>query len=772
MNYLTYLETIANAEGLRVNTVQETDRTNTLELFFLIDYECRATTSQFLQLTRYSLMNALSEYSPAIASVVEKMDMPIRSWLHLYLWHKHKRSIVKIIERFASTKCLSYDADKKVRVKLPRLFTEGPDYYFDSALMEIYLCMEYDKDRKPSEKHAQIKLLDKIIECESEYRKKSQFRTYDTGIKKERVIGDYSPSIIKAGVDIFKKNNVGSHVFNYHLIAKDKDVNPPFTDLLTFKASLKYDNINMCGYSTGRTKCIQSIGKIVEEKHKAGHVISNVWDLYESVKHDKFDVISEVFMKNQIGSTREIHILNPRARIFQFFIERISAWFCKFIENEMLTKGSRKYGVMTRMISMDKIKINKNSEIIHFNEDRSRWGPSMSVESFMDMYNYLLEDGPLKSNLLFALSKFRTKYIIAPYWIRREYTVEGNPKSKLFSASQFGTCFSSPTPEVVYLENNIGMWQGILHVTSSLYHSIIMNVRMAILRPMLNKFGAESNFVVSSDDCYSYIVTDKKERMSLLASTSRFINKIICENSNIKVSYKDSIGTIIGEFNSAFITSTAFRSPLIKFSIASCGYLDTSSYSSMVIQSYNYANLLLDNGASLDLINYYLVQQKRFCNMIYNMPLHELPIERSFSLINFPLPDSPLMLTSGPYLHDFKLRLNPTVRCSYQTKQIEELISFSEDKYNRVSLIEPYCLESSSKVLLRFRESMGLDFKKMREYLIENFRTGFFNSSDTTYMLYSAYMKLFSRSAHSSFIQFPMSYRIGRMNATLSLIHI
>jgi len=359
-----------------------------------------------------------------------------------------------------------------------------------------------------------------------------------------------------------------------------------FSELATLKASSKNHldpQINLPKFELE-----QSTGKVYVEKLKklnpklAGkrpRVISALVELIRDFMRDTHDleptllklltysceelhnrgyIYSDCFPKDQHGGDREIHVLEIKARILQFFVERVAICMSNLFRSDSVLNPKRKDGFMREHELMSQAKLGNHLTICK-SADATKWCQRHHVSKFYFAMNRITE-GKLDALLYLTFSLWVRKRIAIPNELVGILHTSKFEESTNKTLHWLKNCFLSGSPPFIGEDSNtievkFGMWQGIWHRVSSIFHSIVQDAYADLVRAILVKRGmpAVVTVIQGSDDSACAISYSSKRKfdhvyLHMILKWKEEIQKFL---SIWPSEAKTSVGTILlVEYNS------------------------------------------------------------------------------------------------------------------------------------------------------------------------------------------------------------------------------
>jgi hypothetical protein len=792
------------------------DKSNTLGLIIMTDLENKRSTSSMLQDVRYLMMSEFSIYKYR-DSIIKKMCIPMRSTLQLYYFKKAIEYLEKIDYRKMSDYfkfghlMFNYETNTLVEsragvlVKVPRLLTEGPDFNFDQLLCEIYFCMLFNKNQDDPT-HSSFQILSKMLEGESSLKEVQNDSKYhlgylpgvtDEALAKDLILkphrNQFSRKAIEIGSvlqSIHPCNNLKNGL-SFEKSTRKNNVNKTLDSFATFKSSsisntLIYDPKKKV--QNERRRCLEGVYEMVQK----GYVKS-----FDLIKDNIFSTTDfHIFKKNQIGGVREILILGIEKRILINIIETISRNLCSEDDREMLTHGSSKMEAIRSMQRNLKIKAPKKHMMMHYNFDKSKWGPSFNPIQFLYLFTRFKDNmGDFIKLIIILLIQHQNKRCFFPEKLMTAwYKDDKNEKKHTLDKNLQNKKESFLEDKKTYFVNESNMGQGILHYTSSYLHLCLLSFRDEVYKRLLSRQNlkvVDSMDLLSSDDSLSTLVIplddiiSVKKRLDLFIRATEASERLFnCWTSTTK----SSVSPLIYEFNSIFGSNLTTFPTTFKFAISSVQPVSTDSFYRMVKESYNSSRQLFENGGSLELYTLSHILNKQHSEFIYDTSEfgHNSPTKLGLRLENvpyhmgyYPLFEPTKMFMFGPEYHNNcifnKNDLNPLedrliwnshkINSSTILSNIMDLIT-PETTLGGLLRIEAHI--SPSKRLDSLRNHIGADHDMLVEQLSKDPLLLFRTPNNKDELLIKVRTKLFQNSASEALRVTGPSIYYGRVSASVS----
>jgi len=253
------------------------------------------------------------------------------------------------------------------------------------------------------------------------------------------------------------------------------------------------------------------------------------WCLKKLLDKGYFD--SDQFDKSQHGGEREIHVLEFMARIVQFFIELVSRTVCSYFPSETTVNPETKDSFVRDHYAKSKELFGNNFTTVSKSADATTWCQFHHASHFAAMFQRILPD-ELREFTLTALSLWPRKRLSFP--LKQASSLSANMKLKTDNKTymRFKEEFEKGEGMFVNPRGNLievisGMFQGILHTTSSLYHTMIQEVmKQVMISACKGRLGIEKVLVTvcqGSDDSGAMISVPGKPTLKTMQLLKRLL---------------------------------------------------------------------------------------------------------------------------------------------------------------------------------------------------------------------------------------------------------
>lgn len=354
------------------------------------------------------------------------------------------------------------------------------------AVNLMYIGYVQNKNLQP-EANVFGKMLEKILVLEDDFTNEIKSRIG----RENKPLGqdtkhEYNIDLLKAATNYAKNTylrklhgegaletrieEIMSNIANTHL----EDV---FT---TLKASSNFSEkfFQLTEEEYHRLKVIEKVQSYVHgDKTRVADILLQC---FEEVKNNGYMRI-DIFQKNQHGGIREIYVLGFAERVVQWVIETISRGLCAMFPGETMTHPENKKRLPEEYFKNVRMRSNgKPTMTFCTSADASKWSQNMYSHKFAIMLCLLLPEY-MHGFLWQSLSFWKNKYIMIPQsLIRRFHERDDLQLYNKYMRGLYGAYKGKEertwaSKDQAFIKVSTGMMQGILHYTSSLFHSI-MNV--------------------------------------------------------------------------------------------------------------------------------------------------------------------------------------------------------------------------------------------------------------------------------------------------------
>nr|QOX06031.1 large protein [Lentinula edodes negative-strand RNA virus 3] len=591
---------------------------------------------------RYFYVKQLDEFNPAPMFFVDRFPEVLRSRLTAY-YLKRVRTLMKHYTRTRISREEVSNSDHTHTVNYKNILSVHCDGFIsmEQLIDSFYYGYVVNKNRDQGV-HTSFAICKKLMKEEFNFQKlKSEGKKAVDYIDK--------PEKHRTDISMLKYFSISLRVLLEERLGSDPDVVTKrdilremafnsFSSLATLKASSRnhdepvivdsnsIDNLENVGKARKilrdrykseyqkRPKMIQRMNEQADKfKAEKGRYPNSLIELVHPAlirleKKGGFD--SDLFAKSQHGGNREIHVLEDDARIVQFHIECISRVICKYFQSETITHPKFKNRFVADHYKSASIDY---QDFITYGKsaDASTWAQSHFVSRFAVML-ISVTDKVFHEFIFRTLRLWVNKRVSLPMDLILTFIMNNRSPSnnelynKLREAMTDGKLpFTARNTNKVTVES--GMFQGLLHYTSSLYHTMIQE-QMARLEKTIsvNVFGVNCKITKTqgSDDSgslNSYEVRDRrnKQKIAIMGYKMMKWKEGVAAWMGIQNSVKSLLAAVdFIEYNSEFFIKQKIVKPTFRWSSA-C--LETSLVESFITRYRIFSNTLtqtLEGGAS------------------------------------------------------------------------------------------------------------------------------------------------------------------------------
>nr|WQF62818.1 RNA-dependent RNA polymerase [Brassica oleracea torzella virus 1] len=605
-----------------------------LATILLLFMNNKTDAEELITSQRYLTMGILEELDPNPWRFCERLPAVIRSRLTCYF-------IQKTIEH------MRYYATERV-MKIPGSEVEDYDITY-SGLKSMFGNYEPSLKQKVNEFYfgyvvskekgrgndRNFKIMKKIVDEEYRFRD-TVMNTFSTSLDSQIHVSN--PVIIKVFVLLFKeilKNNMGK---DYEKIIRHEIIKhmaqTTFDDLATLKVSARdYEDalvIPNISESSSLREIIASYEKVNENETKkrprAMESLKTLIDEYimvtgKQLKHPVELVPyclkcirrrgywdSDIFPKSQHGGDREIHVLEIKMRIVQYFTENISKTLCRLVPSDTLTHPHEKETFVRNHYREANSVLGDNYFTLGKSADATKWCQRNDSSKFAAVTVPFLPK-MFRPFFLMVMRLWKEKRMSFPIAFaanfRANKTVRSN-KTYERMRDEFNNgsgIFKQVHSNKMFIRS--GMMQGILHYTSSFTHAVIQEVMKKVQLSYLKSRGIKAVITVvqGSDDSAEMISVEGnalKNRVRLATTMLHWKEKMSKYFSIYTSRAKSSIGTLdLIEYNSEWYVRTNIVKPTFRWASACLHTTVTERFIDRIRINYNVSSQVLEGGGKI-----------------------------------------------------------------------------------------------------------------------------------------------------------------------------
>jgi len=581
------------------------------------------TTEEIFTLNRYVYMEGFTSYPcvPKPYKMLEKLSNRPRTRLEVWAINKTLNSMVTI-SRAPFTGEVKGDQFHWNRIIHP---------YFSEFLNSPYHLINlfyigYLKNKEEFAEANSISMMyEKILQLEDVQPESDTFLSIGNPTDPQK--HEFSCALIKNAVDMAKRSlqsKLGMDI--------EKRIELEILNHLGYEDLESFCTLKASSTFCGMKESIESIQKPVSkrllvsgtqnqqkyQRIERKKVIIAMKPILEDLKDDQTLVIQampsslkrllkkecmhiDIFRKPQHGGLREIYVMEIDARICQKILEGIARSICRLFDSETMTNPSSKTN-----LPRDHYRKAKNLKT-HItsctSDDAAKWNQGHFVTKFALM---LVRFAP----------KYMHPFIIkcCQLWMKKKIQID---PALLEILNSLNTEYDSPSflhyfslvhkgvikrpwhkPQTTYIQTRSGMMQGILHYTSSLFHTIFLNFYRSTCESYLKQRKVDYVFThMQSSDDSSVLLTMSSHQRKLTEMTT--YSSILFEFKSllglffgIYMSSKRTMNTLnMFEFNSEYFFGGNLYRPTFRWITAS---MNISEQESLASRQEEMSNLLKD----------------------------------------------------------------------------------------------------------------------------------------------------------------------------------
>ncbi len=615
-----------------IEALKRTDMSKMLFISMLILLENKTTTEELITLTRFIMMEGF--VSPPMLPKPHKMlkkitAMKMHSRLQIWLVNRIIVAIGRIIDSRGFR--LGCNEDGKFWENMFNIFTGSTIKDPWHLVNLMYLGYLKDKNEK-AEKNTLGHLYEKILVLEDERPQNNDYLTSGDPFNPKR--HEFSMSFVKYLVSLAKEKLSKSRGINY-----EKEIENTILHELAFKSLLSISTIKASSNFSDewyrfdpnkkyyRSRVVEKINNLLlvkDDNNQSTGIMDLIVECLDYVEQNEAMHIC-LFKKNQHGGLREIYVLGIHERIIQAAIETIARSICKFFISETMTNPTSKVKIPAMHCKAAEKQFGSGYRTIGCSADAEKWNQGHFVTKFMIM---LCSFTPkyMHPFIIRSLSIFlRKRIMIDPELIKIFLQNESNDFGDSITGRMKDAYLGLTQERWIekgksYIETETGMMQGILHYTSSLFHTIYQewlqdyftrDLKLAVSKFVpsihLKKKTPIVNVMQSSDDSAVLISfpTGDTVMEEQLVIACNFLFKLKA-NLGKYIGIYDSIKTTAGtlevlEFNSEFFFSDSQIRPTMRWIAAATTITERESLCGRQEELYNCLTSVISGGGSFSL---------------------------------------------------------------------------------------------------------------------------------------------------------------------------
>uniref|UniRef100_A0AAT9JFH6 RNA-directed RNA polymerase L n=1 Tax=Blatta orientalis phasmavirus 1 TaxID=3133445 RepID=A0AAT9JFH6_9VIRU len=667
IRWVLELSTCETAEKVNPTTLKPTDidlrAVKMANLSLLVAMEDKASTEAEMTLSRYMYMEMFKSENkncyPNPLKMVRKFNTYPRSRLLVWVQQNLIRSFSQMIVNppvsrviFNMREAHSEQTGRRVLVPefvgtLPKTvrptdvsldrwdglincFTGDPVHNMSCVVNIMYTGYFKDKNENPWE-NSDWKLVEKVLE--EEFRldpKRTQYYGDSEPPVNDVRDHEFSPIHLKYGCDVASQQLQRKYGIMYKeelerlFVARLARIS--LVDLATLKASaviadpsgLTLDSHEEVDTRSGRIKAMEAAAKVADAFSSHPYVNFEKAVLY--VEAHWGAIACDLFKKQQHAGLREIYVLDFHCRIVQRFVEAAGRLLCEQFDVDTLSHPSIKHKLIDNHIAVS-IRLTEDSTrtLINCNSsgDKTRWNQNIMVKAFAIIFSRMYTQRTAKA-LARCLNLWYGKLIKIPPGLQKLLINNTQLNNPIYEEllSQFWGDSTSSSPSVMeertkFFRTVSGMFQGILHYTSSMLHVIERLSYKQLCHTLFThrypQYPLHVTVMCCSDDSCTMMSTaippdvppEEKAAVKTLLTQLIFCQPMHGRYCNMRESVKSTLGTnSVLEYNSVFMCKGSVIVPTFKFWEAGLKVSQTESIKARLENMQNLLKSLSENSAS------------------------------------------------------------------------------------------------------------------------------------------------------------------------------
>uniref|UniRef100_A0AAT9JGY1 RNA-directed RNA polymerase L n=1 Tax=Blatta orientalis phasmavirus 2 TaxID=3133446 RepID=A0AAT9JGY1_9VIRU len=509
-------------------------------------------------------------------------------------------------------------------------FTGDPVHSMSCVVNIMYTGYFKDKNENPWE-NSDWKLVEKVLEEEFRLNPARQQYYGDSEPPIDDVRDhEFSPVHLKYGCDVAAQQlqRKYGHMYKDELerlfVARLARIS--LVDLATLKASaviadpvdLTLESHEEVDTKSGRIKAMEAAAKVADEF--SSHPYVNFEKAVTHVESHWGAVACDLFKKQQHAGLREIYVLDFHCRIVQRFVEAAGRLLCEQFDVDTLSHPSIKHKLIDNHIAVS-IRLTEDSTrtLINCNSsgDKTRWNQNIMVKAFAIIFSRLF---PLRTAMALArcLNLWYGKLIKMPPGLQKLLINNTQLNNPIYEEllSQFWGDSTTDNPTVMeektkFFRTVSGMFQGILHYTSSMLHVVERLSYKQLCHTLFThrypQYPLHVTVMCCSDDSCTMMSTavpadapqEEKIAVRRLLTQLIYSQPMHGRYCNMRESVKSTLGTnSVIEYNSVFMCKGTVIVPTFKFWEAGLKVSQTESIKARLENMQNLLKSLSENSAS------------------------------------------------------------------------------------------------------------------------------------------------------------------------------
>nr|UYL95521.1 MAG: RNA-dependent RNA polymerase [Tongren Perib tick virus 2] len=594
------------------------------KITLMVMLEDKARTEEIITLSRYIMMEGFKSVPelPKPHKMVEKLPTILRTKLQSWLTRKMLDSMSRVAFRPFS---IGSDQGSIYWTGMFNPFTGDSVLSTQKLISLFYLGYLKNKEESP-EQNASVKMYSKILEYELKHSNRYEYLGHSDPPPDDCKYHEYSPSIIRMLCsaskqflrfqlgDSWKETIHKSIIREIALLDLEK--------MATLKASSRFGEQWYC-YNPQETyhrcKVIEKVSEYVTDK--TSHVYQILEDCLTRVETRGCMHIC-LFKKPQHGGLREIYVLGFEERVVQLVLETIARCICKHFPSETLTNPKHKTTIPESHGRFAMKICGAQHQTVGTSDDARTWNQGHHVSKFALLLMSFTRS-ELHPFIFRACSLFMKKRIMLDQNLLRiletNSTLETSDDTlRLLHSVYHGNQHVRWMPlKGGYIQTETGMMQGILHFTSSLFHTVLQVWMKRVMSGMLKKvlgpnttMNPHVDVLQSSDDSgmlVSFPSDDAlmtmrcRQKTAILFEFKRCVGRLI----GIYPSVKSTTNTLyVLEFNSEFFFHTNHNRPVFRWIAAADTISEQESLAARQEEMSSNLTAILEGGGSFSLVTF------------------------------------------------------------------------------------------------------------------------------------------------------------------------
>nr|AQW38600.1 RNA-dependent RNA polymerase [Sugar beet cyst nematode virus 2] len=589
-------------------------------LMLLINWEDKATTEEVLTLSRYMVMELFKGHDTKRnpLKILDKLSRPYRSRLEVWAVNKLLTSMISPAPDLKVKLTENEDEEAFTWNNLKNPWTNDTILNPRQQIDLFYLGYAKNKEEKKWG-NIDMAVAEKIVKAESDFdnaRTKylgedspddpDDLRTHEYSLRWLML----SAKVIRSKISTMIDDDV-SWEQKLEEEIKYSWSKLTFEHLGTFKASSQFSCQDK--EVKRRVKVIEAILKSIQKPtYRPIEILHQCLNFLE--ESGCIDI--DIFLKNQHGGLREISIMSLPARMVQVFLESIAKSCAKFVPEECIVNENSKRRIPKTHRLETAAEARKGNKIISYysSNDATTWN-QVCHPGKLGLFLCGIVPKLYHNFIMRVCNLWTVKHVRIPEGAFEIMTKHPGITFSEEKRAEIADAFCGRVqqrwlkPGSNHFTVESGFLQGILHYTSSLFHTGFLLARSMMFRSLCTQKGynvIDHNLVSSDDSCRLVSLSHSSNKRhhaigNLIIKADQLAISRLSKLVGIKTSDHKStyLTTHMHEFNSEFNFGTSVHKPTIKWSLAALSIAEDETLIDRQETMYNQLADIVEGGATM-----------------------------------------------------------------------------------------------------------------------------------------------------------------------------